>query len=157
MMIKTAIVPLLALFAIASAQGPVFATSKLNLAQASVHDGAAAKATVVLEIPSGHHAYAPVKSNEEMIVVSVEGIKGSPYSLKAYYPKGVTRQYPGTDHSVLAYEGKTSIPVKFFIPSGAKAGRLTVKAIVTSQVCSNETGVCYAPKKQMVTGTITVK
>jgi hypothetical protein len=157
MMFKTAIIPILALFAVASAQGPLFATGKLVLAQASVQDGAAAKATLVLQIPDGHHAYAPVKSNEEMIVVSVVGIKGSPYSVKAYYPEGISRSYPGTDHAVMAYEGKTSIPVKFFIPKGAKPGRLVVKAVITSQVCSNDTGVCYAPKKQMVTGTITVK
>lgn len=156
-MLKTAIIPILALFAVASAQGPVSATGKLVLAQASVQNGAAAKATLVLEVPDGHHAYAPVKSNEEMIVVSVEGIKGSPYSVKAYYPEGVNRTYPGMDHAVMAYEGKTSIPVKFFIPKGAKPGKLVVKAVITSQVCSNETGVCYAPKKQMVTGTITVK
>jgi hypothetical protein len=157
MMFKTAIIPILALLAAASAQGPVAATGSLVLAQASVQNGAAAKATLVLQVPEGHHAYAPTKSNEEMIVVSVVGIQGSPYSVKAYYPAGVSRTYPGTEHAVMAYEGKTSIPVKFFIPKGAKPGKLVVKAVVTSQVCSNETGVCYPPKKQMVTGTITVK
>ncbi|MDQ2985119.1 MAG: protein-disulfide reductase DsbD N-terminal domain-containing protein [Armatimonadota bacterium] len=154
---RTAIIPILALFALASAQGPVSASGKLVLAQPAVEDGAAAKATIVLDVPAGHHAYAPVKANEEFIAVSVIGVKGASYNVKAYYPKGVTRKYPGMDHAIEAYEGKTSIPIKFFIPKGATAGKLTLKAVVTSQVCSNETGVCYAPSKQMVTGTIIVK
>jgi DsbC/DsbD-like thiol-disulfide interchange protein len=155
-MMRTAILPLLALFAFATAQGPVNATGKLAVGQAAVKRGEAVKATIILEIPSGHHAYAPV-GESDFIPVTVEGIKGSSYTVKAYFPKGDSKTYPGLDHAVMAYEGKVSIPVKFFIPANHKTGKLVVKAVVGSQVCSNQTGVCYAPKRQMVTGTVTVK
>jgi hypothetical protein len=155
-MMRTAILPFLALFAFATAQGPVSATGKLVLGQASVKRGEAAKATIVLEVPAGHHAYAPV-GESDFIPVTVQGIEGSTYTVKAYFPKGVSKSYPGLDHAVMAYEGKVSIPIKIFIPANHRAGKLVVKAVVGSQVCSNQTGVCYAPKKQMVTGTVTVR
>ena len=156
-MFRTAIVPILALFAFAAAQGPVAANGKLVVGQKTVKRGAAAKATVVLEVPAGHHAYAPAKENSDFIVVSVAPVEGAAYQVKANYPKCVSKKYPGMDHAVLAYEGKVSIPVSFVVPANAKRGKMTVKAIVTSQVCSNQTGVCYAPKKQMVTGTVVVQ
>jgi DsbC/DsbD-like thiol-disulfide interchange protein len=156
-MLRTAIIPFLALFAFASAQGPTAATGKLVVAQKTVAKGAAVKATLVLEVPAGHHAYAPVKENEEYIVVSIAPVTGAAYQVKPTYPKGVNKKYPGMDHAVLAYEGTVKIPVQFVVPANAKAGKLTVKAVVTSQVCSNQTGICYPPKKQMVTGTVTVR
>lgn len=155
-MFRTAIIPFLALFALASAQGPS-ATGKLVVAQKTVNRGAVAKANLVLEVPAGHHAYAPVKENSDYIVVSVAPVEGAPYQVKVSYPKGLSKKYPGMDHAVLAYEGKVNIPVSFVVPVNAKRGKMTVKAIVTSQVCSNQTGVCYPPKKQMVTGTVTVR
>ena len=158
-MIKTAIIPLVALFAVASAQGPVSATAKLALAKpaTSVKKGEAVKAVVVLEVPAGHHAYVPQADNGDFIPVTVKAIDGATYKVQAYFPKGVSKKYPGLDHAVMAYEGKVSIPVKFFIPKNAKAGKTTLKAVVGAQVCSNSTGVCYAPSKQMVSGTVTVR
>src|SRR5688572_23803975 len=156
-MFRTAIIPILALFAFAAAQGPVVANGKLVVGQKTVKRGAAAKATLILEVPSGHHAYAPVEENSDYIVVAVTPVTGASYQVKATYPKGVSKKYPGMEHAVQAYEGKVNIPVSFVVPASAKPGKLTVKAVVTSQVCSNQTGLCYAPKKQMVTGTFTVR
>src|SRR5687768_1680042 len=156
-MFKTAIIPILALFTFAAAQGPIAATGKLAMAQKTVKRGTAAKATVVLEVPAGHHAYAPTKENSDYIVVSVAPVTGAPYQVKTNYPTGVSKKYPGMEHAVFAYEGKVTIPVQFVVPANARPGKLTVKAIVTSQVCSNQTGVCYPPKKQLVTGTVTVQ
>lgn len=156
-MLRTAIIPILALFAFATAQGPVAANGKLVVGQKTVKRGAVAKANLVLEVPAGHHAYAPVEENSDYIVVSVAPVAGAPYQVKPTYPKGTSKKYPGMDHAVLAYEGKVSIPVSFAVPANAKPGKLTVKAVVTSQVCSNQTGVCYPPRKQMVTGTVTVQ
>lgn len=156
-MIRTALIPFLALFAFAAAQGPVAVVGKLAMGQKTVKRGAVAKATLVLEVPAGHHAYAPAKENADFIAVSVTPVTGAPYEVKVTYPKGASKKYPGMDHAVMAYEGKVSIPVRFAVPANAKRGKMTVKAVVTSQVCSNQTGVCYPPKKQMVTGTVTVR
>jgi DsbC/DsbD-like thiol-disulfide interchange protein len=156
-MMRTVIAPLLAIFAVATAQGPVSATGKLTIARATVKRGAAVDAMLTLQVPSGHHAYAPAKVNEDFIPVSITSVKGASYKVSPAFPKGADKKYPGMDHAVSAYEGSVKIPVRFVIPAQAKPGKLTLKAVVTSQVCSNQTGVCYPPKKQMVTGTVTVR
>lgn len=156
-MIRTAIIPLLALFTIASAQGPVAATAKLTIAQTAAKKGGVVNAVLILSVPSGHHAYAPAKENADFIPVSVTGLNGATYKLNVSYPKGVSRKYPGMDHSVSAYEGTVKIPIKFVLPSSVKSGKLVLKAAVNSQVCSNQTGVCYPPKKQMLSASVTVR
>lgn len=156
-MTKLATLLAFALFAIASAQGPVSAKASLAVTTPAVTRGGTAKATITLNVPAGHHAYAPAKENSDYIVVAVEAVKGAPYTVAATFPKGAMKTYPGVEHPVPAYEGKVAIPVSFGIPANASKGRLVVKAVVVSQVCSNSTGVCYPPKRQMVTGTISVR
>ena len=122
---------------------------------AKVKPGAMVMASVIVEVPSGNHAYAPPAAHDELTVL-VTVPAGAKYKLaKIAYPAGKMVKYPGFEEPVLAYEGTVKIPVQVQLPKGAK-GKVVVKLQVRTQVCSNTEGACYPPKTETVSANVTV-
>lgn len=124
---------------------------------ASAKAGGTARLTVTLEIPKGHHAYAPPASGSQL-VVNVSAPAKSAYKItKVTYPKGVLKAYPGLgDEKVRSYEGVVKIPVDVALPKGARRA-IAVTLDVRTQLCTNDSGQCFPPKTATVTVAVPIK
>lgn len=109
-----------------------------------------------MNIPAGHHAYARPATESGQVLLTVSADSSSSIRLiKVAYPKGTSKKYPGMDATLNVYEGRVVIPIQVKMP--ATTGRATVKLNVLTQICTNDTGQCYAPSTKRLTATVTVK
>jgi hypothetical protein len=147
---------LLAGLAVASiAVANQFPEFKVSLAKTpkSVKAGSPIKASVMLEVPNGYHAYAPGQPN--VLPVEITAPAGAKCKLlKATFPKGEEKSYEGGDKAWV-YEGKTEIQVSLSTPKNA-SGKLLFKVVVKAQLCSNVGGTCYPPQEIILNGAVKV-
>lgn len=150
-----AVVFLCALVVAAFAQVPAV-NATLTLSSTTAKPGAIVKGTVVVNIPAGHHAYARPATESGQVLLAVSVSPSSAIRLsKVSYPKGKNKKYPGMDANLNVYEGRVVIPVEFRMP--IKTGKATFTVSVLTQICTNDTGQCYAPSTRRLTTTVTVK
>ncbi len=138
--------PILILFALLflSAIALQAQTVSGNFARPAVEPGSILNGTIVLKIPDGLHVNSNKPKSEYAIPTSVtfraEGFK--PVSIQ--YPEGTDRKFQFSESELNVYEGKVMIPFSITVPKRFRASRLSIKAVVQYQACTEE--VCYAPK-----------
>ena len=127
----------------------------VNLAERPVTRGSTLKGTLVLSIPEGLHVNSNKPSSEYLIATSVR-LSGEGFKVgKIDYPKGANRKFQFSESELNVYEGKISIPFSVNILKSFKGKRLSMKALVRYQACTEE--ICYPPKNKEVTVTAQVK
>jgi len=126
-----------------------------SIAGGSVTRGKAAKATVVLSIPSGLHVNSNRPHSEYQIptavTVTASGVRVSAVS----YPRGKDRKFSFSESMLNVYEGRVSFNFSVTVPASFRGDRVSIRAKVRYQACNDE--VCYPPKSKEITLTARVK
>lgn len=125
------------------------------LADHPVAQGSTVKGMLVLTIPDGLHVNSNKPSSEYLIATSVrlsgDGIKVG----KITYPEGRNRKFQFSDSELNVYEGRITIPFSVSILKAFKGKRISMKARIRYQACTEE--VCFPPKNKEITMTAEVK
>lgn len=146
----------LALATIASAQ---FSNNGITVRGAIerkiIKRGAAAKATVILDIPSGIHTNSNRPSGEFALPTTVK-IKGSGVKIGTIiYPRGKNKRFQFADEMLNVYDGRTTFNFIVSVPKNYREKEVKILAVVDYQACTDE--VCFPPNKQQVTLTAKVR
>lgn len=133
-------------------------TAKGSIANGKIKRGGTARATVVLDIPGGLHvnSYRPNSDNliATRVTASGTGAKIGPVS----YPRGVNKRFAFQDDSdkpLNVYEGRAVFNFNVTVPANYRGNTISVRTTVRFQACNNE--VCFAPKKQEIVLTASVR
>ena len=125
-----------------------------SIAGGTVTKGKAAKATVVLSLPSGLHANSNRPGSEYAIPTTVRasatGVKIGAVS----YPRGHNRKFEFSENTLNVYEGRPTFGFNVTVPPTFRGKTVRVNVTVKYQACTNE--VCYPPKSKQVTLTAKV-
>ena len=126
-----------------------------SIANGTVSRGAAARGTVVIDIPGGLHVNSAHPNSQYAIATTVRitgnGVKTS--SIK--YPAGRNRKFSFSETAINVYEGRTSFPFTVTVPKTFQGDVVKIRAVVKYQACTNE--VCYPPKTKEITFTAKVR
>ena len=146
---------ILALFFVSEARAQSVSGS---IAGGAVKRGGAAKATIVLSIPSDLHVNSSRPNGDNLIAtrvtVTAPGLKISPVN----YPRGKNKKFSfqePSDGPISVYEGRVPFSFNVTVPANYKGNSVRVRAVVRYQACNDE--VCFAPKSQEVTLTANVR
>ncbi len=130
--------------------------SSLKLASTVAKPGSIVKGTITIQIPAGHHAYARPATESGQVLLTITSAADTKARIsKVSYPKGVSKKYPGMDATLNVYEGKIVVPVEFKMP--ANVGRVTLTVNVLTQICTNDTGQCFAPNTKKLAASLLLK
>src|ERR671919_583197 len=129
--------------------------TKLVLAAPRVPRGRAARASLILEIPSGYHvnAHDPVSRFALATKIDVEAPSGIKVGAITY-PKAIVRKFSFSGDRLGVYENRAVIRFSIIVPPNQPKGNAEIKAQINYQSCSNE--VCFPPMKREVTVSFTV-
>lgn len=129
-----------------------------SIAGGSIKRGGTARATVILDIPSGLHTNSNRPSGETLIAtrvrVSSPNAKIGPVS----YPPGKNRKFAfqdANDKPLNIYEGRVPFRFNVTVPANYKGNTVRVNVTVSYQACNDE--VCFAPKSKEITLTARVR
>ncbi len=117
--------------------------------------GAAARGSVVMNIPGGLHVNSNRPNSEYAIPTRVSLTANGAKGVSVSYPRGRNRKFGFSDDALNVYEGRAVFPFTVKIPANFKGDTLKVRAVVKFQACTEE--VCYAPKTQEITLTAKVR
>ncbi|MGD9563466.1 MAG: protein-disulfide reductase DsbD domain-containing protein [Pyrinomonadaceae bacterium] len=143
---------LIAAVAVVSAEAQTITGS---LCETSAAPGATVRGSIVLDIPAGLHVNSNRPYSEYAIPTTVE-LSGNGVTPGAItYPEGTNRKFQFSESELNVYEGKVVIPFTLTVSKDFRGGRLSVKALVRYQACTEE--VCYQPKNKEIVMTAVVK
>ena len=130
-------------------------TTRLLLANSSVHRGRWVQASLVLDIPPGYHvnAHDPVSRFALPTKIEVEapsGVKIGP----VFYPRAIVRRFTFSEDRLGVYESRAVIRFSIIVPSNQPPGKSEIKTRLSYQSCSDE--VCFPPMKREISVSFTV-
>ena len=144
------VILLLSCLTIANAQ-----TLRGSIGRGIIRRGAAAKATVILDIPDGVHTNSSRPASEYLIPTRLT-VSGAELKIGAVmYPRGKNVKFEFSDEPLNVYEHRAAFNFIVAVPKNYKANTVSIHAIVDYQACTNE--VCYPPKKKEITLTAKVR
>jgi hypothetical protein len=129
-----------------------------SIANGTVKRGVPARATVVLNIPSGLHTNSNRPSAENLIATRVTVTAPGLRIGSVIYPRGKNKRFgfqDSTDRPLNVYEGRVAFNFNITVPANYKGSTIRVRAVVRSQACNDE--VCFPPKNQEVILTANVR
>lgn len=126
-----------------------------SIGNGTVKRGAAARGTIVLDIPGGLHVNSNRPNSEFAIPTSVRLTAAGAKVGAVSYPRGKNRRFQFSEDTINVYEGRTSFGFNVTVPANFKGDTIRVRAVVRYQACTDE--VCYPPKSKEVTLTARVR
>lgn len=120
--------------------------------------GKSARATVILDIPSGLHTNSNRPSGDNLIATRVRVTSPNAKIGPISYPRGKNKKFGFQDENdkpLNVYEGRVSFRFNVTVPANYKGSTVRVNVTVSYQACNDE--VCFAPKKQEITLTARVR
>ena len=115
-----------------------------SLAPDKVKKGRIARATVVMDIPSGLHVQSSKPLDKFLVATKLDvetpaGMKVGPIS----YPRPLMRKLKFSKGNVAVYEGKSMIRFNVTVPPGYSGGSGEIKGKLRFQACNDES--CFPP------------
>ncbi len=115
-----------------------------SLAPDKVKKGRVARATVVMDIPSGLHVQSSKPLDKFLVATKLDvetpsGMKVGPIS----YPRAVMRKLKFSKGMVAVYEGKAMIRFNVTVPAGYSGGSGDIKGKLRFQACNDD--ACFPP------------
>ena len=115
-----------------------------SLAPDKVKKGRIARATVVMDIPSGLHVQSSKPLDKFLVATKLDvetpsGMSVGPIS----YPRALTRKLKFSKNSVAVYEGRTTIRFNVTVPANYSGGSGEIKGKLRFQACNDES--CFPP------------
>lgn len=126
-----------------------------SIGNGTVSRGAAARGTIVLDIPGGLHVNSNRPNSEFAIPTSVRITAAGAKAGAVSYPRGKNRRFQFSEDTINVYEGRTAFNFNLTVPANFKGNTIRVRAVVRYQACTDE--VCYPPKNKEVTLTARVR
>ncbi|MEJ7862189.1 MAG: protein-disulfide reductase DsbD domain-containing protein [Pyrinomonadaceae bacterium] len=120
----------------------------------TVKRGAAAKGTIVMNIPAGLHVNSSRPNSEFAIPTSIKISAAGAKVGAIKYPGGKNRKFGFSEDTLNVYENRAVFNFNVSVPANFKGNVVKVRAVVRYQACTDE--VCYAPKSKEVTLTAKV-
>lgn len=120
-----------------------------SLAPDKVKKGRVARASVVMDIPSGLHVQSSKPLDKFLVATKLDvetpsGMKVGPIS----YPRAVMRKLKFSKGMVAVYEGKAMIRFNVTVPPGYSGGSGDIKGKLRFQACNDD--ACFPPVTQEV-------
>ena len=115
-----------------------------SLAPDKVKKGRVARATVVIDIPSGLHVQSSKPLDKFLVATKLDvetpsGMKVGPIS----YPRAVMRKLKFSKGMVAVYEGKAMIRFNVTVPANYSSGSGDIKGKLRFQACNDD--ACFPP------------
>ena len=115
-----------------------------SLAPDKVKKGRIARASVVMEIPSGLHVQSSKPLDKFLVATKLDvetpsGMKVGPIS----YPRALMRKLKFSKGMVAVYEGKAVIRFNVTVPPGYSGGSGDIKGKLRFQACNDD--ACFPP------------
>ena len=115
-----------------------------SLAPDKVKKGRIARASVVMEIPSGLHVQSSKPLDKFLVATKLDietpsGMQVGPVS----YPRPLMRKLKFSKNTVAVYEGKTMIRFNVTVPANYSGGSGEIKGKLRFQACNDES--CFPP------------
>lgn len=115
-----------------------------SLAPDKVKKGRIARASVVMDIPSGLHVQSSKPLDKFLVATKLDvetpsGMKVGPIS----YPRALMRKLKFSKGMVAVYEGKAMIRFNVTVPAGYSGGSGDIKGKLRFQACNDE--ACFPP------------
>ena len=126
-----------------------------SIGNGTVKRGAAARGTIVLDIPGGLHVNSNRPNSEFAIPTSVRLTATGAKTSAVNYPRGKNRRFQFSEDTINVYEGRTAFNFNLTVPANFKGDTIRVRAVVRYQACTDE--VCYPPKNKEITLTARVR
>lgn len=125
-----------------------------SIANGKVTRGKAARATVVLTLPSELHTNSNKPGSEYAIPTTVKATASGVKIGAVRYPAGHNRKFEFSETPLNVYEGSVKFTFDVTVPASYRGKSVSVKTAVRYQACTNE--VCYPPKTKELTLTAKV-
>ena len=130
-------------------------TLRGTIGKGVVRRGAAAKATVILDIPDGIHTNSSRPKSEYLIPTRLK-VSGARLKIgTVMYPRGTDKKFEFSEEPLNVYEHRAAFNFIVAVPKTYRGEAIKVLATINYQACTNE--VCYPPKKLEITLTAKVK
>ena len=115
-----------------------------SLAPDKVKKGRIARASVVMDIPSGLHVQSSKPLDKFLVATKLDvetpsGMKVGPIS----YPRAVMRKLKFSKGMVAVYEGKAMIRFNVTVPANYSSGSGDIKGKLRFQACNDD--ACFPP------------
>jgi hypothetical protein len=115
-----------------------------SLAPDKVKKGRVARASVVMDIPSGLHVQSSKPLDKFLVATKLDietpsGMKVGPIS----YPRALMRKLKFSKGMVAVYEGKATIRFNVTVPPGYSGGSGDIKGKLRFQACNDD--ACFPP------------
>src|SRR5918993_4084468 len=115
-----------------------------SLAPDKVKKGRIARASVVMDIPSGLHVQSSKPLDKFLVATKLDvetpsGMKVGPIS----YPRALMRKLKFSKNNVAVYEGKSIIRFNVTVPPGYSGGSGDIKGKLRFQACNDD--ACFPP------------
>ncbi len=115
-----------------------------SLAPDKVKKGRIARASVVMDIPSGLHVQSNKPLDKFLVATKLDvetpsGMNVGPIS----YPRALTRKLKFSKGAVAVYEGRATIRFNVIVPANYSGGSGEIKGKLRFQACTDES--CFAP------------
>jgi thiol:disulfide interchange protein DsbD len=115
-----------------------------SLTPDKVKKGRIARATVVMDIPSGLHVQSNKPLDKFLVATKLDvetpsGMNVGPIS----YPRALTRKLKFSKNTVAVYEGRTMIRFNVTVPDKYSGGSGEIKGKLRFQACNDES--CFPP------------
>lgn len=115
-----------------------------SLAPDKVKKGRVARATVVMDIPSGLHVQSSKPLDKFLVATKLDvetpsGMKVGPIS----YPRALMRKLKFSKGMVAVYEGKAMIRFNVTVPANYSSGSGDIKGKLRFQACNDD--ACFPP------------
>jgi thiol:disulfide interchange protein DsbD len=115
-----------------------------SIAPDKLKKGRIARATVVMDIPSGLHVQSNRPLDKFLVPTKLDvetpsGMNVGPIS----YPRALTRKLKFSKNNVAVYEGRTAIRFNVTVPANYSGGSGEIKGKLRFQACNDES--CFPP------------
>ena len=115
-----------------------------SIAPDKVKKGRVARASVVMDIPSGLHVQSSKPLDKFLVATKLDvetpsGMQVGPIS----YPRALTRKLKFSKGAVAVYEGRATIRFNVTVPANYSGGSGEIKGKLRFQACNDES--CFPP------------
>jgi thiol:disulfide interchange protein DsbD len=115
-----------------------------SIAPDKLKKGRIARATVVLDIPSGLHVQSNRPLDKFLVPTKLDVETPSGMNVgRISYPRALTRKLKFSKNNVAVYEGRTAIRFNVTVPANYSGGSGEIKGKLRFQACNDES--CFPP------------